>query len=374
MNRAVKLLPWLAGAALVGGSLFGVTTLIQAEGEPTPGTKPAAAATAGSVTVLGTVASDPNTSPVGPPAVAAIVSVTKVFVQDGQEVNVGDKLVQFDDSVVVPKLAEATAAIDGANALVEKARAQVEIHQKKIEGQKILIETARREIDRAETSLELGKRNALKLLQTNPYNGQPYTEEQRQQLLNDNQELRQAASTLAISRSKLAGEEKTLEGLLLVPVGADVRAAESQVATATAKLAEARAGVAAHTVTAQMKGTVEQVFAAPGMSYGPGTRVPLLYLVPAGKRVVRAEVEAEFVSKVADKAGKPVTVVDANNFALKYPGTVRRVGTAFFPKRSQADGLALTVVKVVEVIIDLGDPPAGTPPLLVGQPVRVTFQ
>ena len=374
MNRAVKLLPWLAGVALVVGSLFGVTKLIQAEGEPQPSAKPAATATAGSVTVLGTVASDPNTSPVGPPAVAAIVSVTQVFVHDGQEVKPGDKLVQFDDSVVAPNLAVAEAAIAGANVLVEKAHAAVEIHQKKIDVQKIAIETARREIDRSETSLELGKRNALKLLQTNPYNGQPYTEDQRQQLLNDNQELRQAASTLAVAKSKLAGEEKTLEGLMLVPIGADVRAAESQVATARAKLAEAQAGVAAHTVTAKMQGTVEQVFAAPGMSYGPGTRVPLLYLVPSGKRIVRAEVEAEFVSKVADKTGKPVTVVDANNFELKYAGTVRRVGTAFFPKRSQADGMALTVVKVVEVIIDLGDPPSGTPPLLVGQPVRVTFQ
>ena len=99
-----------------------------------------------------------------------------------------------------------------------------------------------------------------------------------------------------------------------------------------------------------------------------------LHLVPAGKRIIRAEVEAEFVARVANTAGKQVTILDANDFSLRYPGVVRLVGTAFHPKRSQVDGLALHPVQVVECVVDIPDPaPSGRPALRVGQPVRVTF-
>lgn len=372
MNRTLSILPWLAGVVLVGGSLLGATRLLPAAGEQ-PEVPPAAKTNTGAVTALGTVASDPGASPVGPPAVAAMVSVAQVFVQDGQAVEVGDKLVQFDDSLATPKVPQAQAELDIARELVGQAEAQMAIHKKKIEGQQVAIQTAETEIARAESSLEIGRRNALALLVTNPYSGQRYTEAEQQAKLRDNLDLRKGESDVNVARSKLLGEKITLEALSLAPVEADLRAAKFKVARLEATVSEARAAVAAHTVTARLKGVVEQVFAAPGMSYGPATRVPLLYLVPAGRRVVRAEVEAEFVARVSEKAGGAVTVVDANNFALAYPGTVRRVGGAFFPKRSQADGLALTVVKVIEVIIDLGETPKGTPPLLVGQPVRVTF-
>ena len=374
MNRKLQILPWLAGAALVGVSLLGATKLISAEGEsgsnPPPNPAPA-----GAVTALGTVASDPSESPVGPPAVAGIVNVSKVYVHDGQEVNAGDKLVQFDDSLVLPKVIQAKAGLAQAFEKSAQAEAQIKLHQIKIQGQELMIQTAKKEIARSQTSLELGRDTARRLAKTYTLpSGQPYSEAQQQAAVDDNLELRKAESELALARAKLAGEQKTLEGLKLVPVESQLREAQDAVAQYQGVLAEAEAAVAAYAVTARLKGAVEQVFAAPGMTYGPSTRVPLLYLVPTGKRIVRAEVEAEFVARVADKTGRPVTVVDANNFSLKYPGTVRRVGSAFFPKRSQADGFSLNTVKVVECIIDLGDTPAGTPPLLVGQPVRVTFQ
>jgi hypothetical protein len=111
------------------------------------------------------------------------------------------------------------------------------------------------------------------------------------------------------------------------------------------------------------------------MTYGPSSRSPVLILVPAGKRVVRAEVQAEFAYKMAGAEGKKVTVYDDTNFALTYPGTVRWVATAFLPKRSSDALLSVNPSRVLEVLIDVADPaPAGKAPLRVGQPVRVAFE
>ena len=102
---------------------------------------------------------------------------------------------------------------------------------------------------------------------------------------------------------------------------------------------------------------------------------PVLILVPAGKRIVRAEVQAEFAYKVADTVSKKVTVFDDTNFALTYEGTVRRVATSYLPRRAADVALTVSPTKILEVEIEIADPaPPGKPPLRVGQPVRVSFE
>ena len=116
------------------------------------------------------------------------------------------------------------------------------------------------------------------------------------------------------------------------------------------------------------------VHAAPGMTFGPSTRTPVLWLLPSGKRVVRAEVEAEFAYKIAEKEGRKVTIYDGSNFTLVYEGTLRRISTGYLPKRSQVDSLTVNPTKVLECTIEVTDPtPPGKPPLRIGQPVRVSF-
>jgi len=69
-----------------------------------------------------------------------------------------------------------------------------------------------------------------------------------------------------------------------------------------------------------------------------GTRVAALWLIPAGPRVVRAEVEAEFARRVGpDIQGKTVTIYDHTDAGLTYTGTVRRPGTMFLPRRGNTD-------------------------------------
>ncbi len=377
MTRLIRLVPWALGVCVVGASLLGAKWLLQSDAPPAGAGPAAAPAAAGAVTVLGTVASDPPDAAVGPPAVAALVTVAEVFVTEGQAVKVGDKLVQFDDALAKPKVAQAEAELLAAREDVVKAGVQKLVHPIQVAVQELTIRTADEEVKRAEGSLEIGRRDFERLITapaTNPRTRQQFTEPEREAERRDNLELRKGESDVNVLRAKAAGERKKLEGLVLTPVDADVRAAAAKVARLVATVAEANAAVDAHLLKARTAGVVEQVFAVPGMTYGPASRTPVLHLVPAGKRVIRAEVEAEFVARVANSAGKAVTILDANDFSLKYPGVVRLIGTAFHPKRSQADGLALNPVQVLECVIDVPDPsPAGKPPLRVGQPVRVSF-
>src|SRR5262249_37588020 len=98
-------------------------------------------------------------------------------------------------------------------------------------------------------------------------------------------------------------------------------------------------------------------------------------LIPSGPRIVRAEVEAEFVHRIGpDKKGKEVTIADHFDGKLTYKGVVREIGTAFIQKRNAGDGFGMNDTRILEVVVDATDPnPPGKPSLKVGQKVRVNF-
>jgi multidrug resistance efflux pump len=205
--------------------------------------------------------------------------------------------------------------------------------------------------------------------------GQPLTEAEKDKRRQDNLELFAAETNVTALRNRVEAERLGVKALDADPVEANVTAAEGEAAAARGLVAEAEAAADACLIRARVAGTVEQLDAAPGASYGPANRTPLLLLVPSGGRVVRAEVDPEFAYRIDGKVGAAVTVTDFTNTALTYKGVVRRVGKAFVPKPSAAGGLAgLDPPKALICVIDLPDPaPAGKPPLRVNQPVRVVF-
>jgi hypothetical protein len=111
-----------------------------------------------------------------------------------------------------------------------------------------------------------------------------------------------------------------------------------------------------------------------GTTLGISSRDPALWLVPAGTRIVRGEIEAEFAHRVGDGLkGKEVTIADHTDPKLTYKGKVLRISDTFLPKRS-SDGLLGNDTRVLEVRIEVVDAaPAGIPPLRVGQRVRVNL-
>ena len=142
-----------------------------------------------------------------------------------------------------------------------------------------------------------------------------------------------------------------------------------------AQLAKAQAVVDLCVVRAKLPGTIEQVSIGHGSTIGVGTRAPALWLIPAGTRVVRAEVEADFAHRVGpDLQGKTVTISDHTDAKLTYTGVVRRIPPVFMLKRGNAENFPGSDTRVLEAVIDVSDPaPAGKPPLRVGQRVRVNL-
>lgn len=373
MNR-LKALPWMLGVCLLAISLVAAKSLVQTDSAKPD--KPAPPAPHNGTIALGTVDSDPGPVRVGPPGIPGMqVVVSKVSVKDGDEVAEGAPLVQFDDSAIQPKLKQAKAELTAAVQDKVSAEAAKQVHTVNLARQDANITATKEQLERAKKGLDIGRQLFEAELNLPDSNGQQLTEAKKQKRRNENLELLRGEGLVAELTARLADEEKKLDALKLNPVDADIARAAAQIEACNGKILEAQAYIDACLVKARSAGVVEQVYAAAGMTFGPSTREPLMRLIPAGKRVVRAEVEAEFAFKVADKIGKKAVIYDANNFALTYAGTLVRVPSAFLPKRTAADVLTIAPSLVLECLIEVTDPaPSGKPPLRVGQPVRVAIQ
>lgn len=385
-RRAV---PWVLGVSLLaatlvvvgsGGRLLRSNDASPGAGDGGPKRNPAPPPVTGGTTFIGTVDSEPSPAHVGPPAVSALATVKEVKVTEGRDVKPGDPLVQFDDAIFKAKLEEAQAELGAARLDVKKAEVAKKNHGIQVSRQEAAVKVAEDMQKLAQDTYDIALRQndeALRILKITEKDGttRPLTAEEKAQRTRENFDLRKLEATVLEAKAKAADAKKLLTSLELDPVDIQLEQAAAKVCRLQATVKEAQAAVDACLVKADSAGVVEELAATPGMTFGPATRVPVLVLVPSGKRIVRAEVEAEFAAKVAGTEGKKVTITDHHKFDLTYEGVVRRVGTAFLPKRSADSALNLNPTKVLEVLVDVPDPtPPGRPPLRVGQPVRVTFQ
>lgn len=382
MSRATQLktIPWVVGVCMLVALVAGADKLLHPD-DPSSAA-PAAPAKAtptldGGVIVLGTADSDPPPTLVGPPALAALASVQKVLVKEGDEVKPGDPLVQFDDRIPQAKKKEAEAELAAAQQDAARAELAKQTNAITRSRQENAVKAARDDQTEAENAYKIVSNDVDKGLNIgDPLSGNKYTPEQKAQKRLEDLNLRKAALLAAQAKSKVVEEELKLQATDLLPADAETLAkqAAAKVDRLKATVEEAAAAVDECVVRARVGGVVEQVVVTPGVTIGPATRGPLMWIIPTGGRVVRAEVEAEFAAKIADKVNKKVTVYDHSNFGLTYDGVVRRITTAYLAKRSAADSLVGSQSRVLECLIDVPDPaPPGKPPLRVGQPVRVSF-
>ncbi|OWK37719.1 HlyD family secretion protein [Fimbriiglobus ruber] len=382
-NRT-RALPWVIGVSLLAFTAIGANKLLHpadAPGGPGAPPRPPVPATEGGVVLLGTVDSVPGPIRFGPPGVMMLATVKQVLVKEGDEVKENSALVQFDDAVYQAKLKQARAGLEQATQGLKKAETDGKEYPIKVARQKDALKLAQDRLEFGEKSLGIATEKFDRALpKTNPRTGVDFTPTEREQELTRQREedpdLRQLKGMLLSLRTSVEDEQNKVKELDLISPEVGVRVAKAKVEEMAAQISEAQAAVDACLirVPANLGGVIEQVFAAPGMTFGPSSREPVLVLVPHGKRIVRAEVEAEFAFKVTDKVGKKVVVYDANNFALTYDGVVTRIPGAYLPKRSSFDAFVPSTSKVIECIVEITDPaPAGKPPLLVGQPVRVSI-
>jgi multidrug resistance efflux pump len=358
---------YLLGAALGVGTLVGVWALTpgrgtaQADGPKTP-------ARAGGPVVMGTVDSDPPPVPYGLPPVIQSGTVAKVFVRDGQDVKAGDDLYQFDTSLLQRKLDQAVVTVAQAKNEVDLAKEAKKQHTSKIAVAEQAVKAAGEKEATAASLYNLIKANVEKGLKSA---GIP--EAEWPDKLKNNPDLFKARADWIDAKNLKERLQAELDSLKTSNVDLIVKKAEIAVELSEKVRAEAQTAVDLCTVKAKTAGTVEQVKISAGATMGVGTRDPALWLVPAGPRVVRAEIEAEFAHRVsADLKGKEVTIMDHTDQKLTYKGTVRQIGGTFLPKRSE--GFLPNETRVIEAVVEVSDPaPPGKPPLRVGQRVRVNL-
>ncbi len=359
------------GLALGIGSLIGARQLTSAGGSASakPDIAPAPRVVGGPV-VLGLVDTDPPPVAYGLPPVLQSGTVTKVHVKDGDEVQTGKELYEFDATTQKADVKLAGTAVDYAKTKVKEAETGRTQHAESLKVAELMVKGAEQKVDVTAEGYRLANSSLERYYRTEKIPEADWAERKKSEsaLYQANAAWIAATSELSIAKAK-NNQLKTADPEIKVD---EAKAAVEQ---ANAQLAKAQAVVDLCVVRAKLPGTIEQVSIGAGSTIGVGTRAPALWLIPAGTRVVRAEVEADFAHRVGpDIQGKTVTISDHTDAKLTYTGVVRRIPPVFMLKRGNAENFPGSDTRVLEAVIDVSDPaPAGKPPLRVGQRVRVNL-
>lgn len=364
---------YVLGVVLVIGSLVGGRALTAGSGqggEPKTANPAQAPARTGGPIVLGTVDSEPSPVSYLLPPVLPSGTVETVYVKGGQQVKAEDPLYKFDTSLQERELAKAKAAVEVAQSKVGEAEEGVKRHAMQIKRMEEVVAAAKTKEDMQAALFRLVKSNLESFYKTQAI---PEAEWPSKLLTEDKLYTVQVAYASAKIDVKM--REIELTELKAANPQVMVKQAEAGVRLAEEEMKKAKEVVDLCTIRAKTAGTIERVMIGQGSTLGVGTREPALWLVPAGPRIVRAEIEAEFAHRVgAELEGKEVTVYDNSDPRLTYKGVVRTVGGTFLPKRSAGGNLLGNDTTVLEAVVVVADPaPPGKPPLRVNQRVRVSL-
>ena len=374
---------YAVGGGLLVGSLLGARLLTVGSGTvaATPPAAPTNGKDGSGPVVLGYADSNPSPVGFGLSPVLQSGEIVKMYVTAGQEVKVreyklfggkcsiGDPLYKFNSQMLDAKLVDAQLAVDQARAGLRGARAKEQAHKASIDVQKLKLDAAKLNVDRTQTGYHLYER-----LQRENLTKQYGAERAKELLANDTELFKLETAYLKAVVDKNT-EDLALKVMETLDIGAEVAIAEARIRQAEALVDEARSAVEMCTVRTKVSGTIERVNFSPGDPIGISTRTPVVILVPAGPRIIRAEIEADFAHRVGrDKIGKEVVIHDNTDPKITYKGRVERIGDTFLQKRGNSESLAPSDTRVIEATIIVSDAnPPGVPPLRVGQKVRVNF-
>lgn len=153
-------------------------------------------------------------------------------------------------------------------------------------------------------------------------------------------------------------------------LGAEISVTEAQLRTAEARKSAAAFEVEQRTIRAPVDGWIVRRMARPGDGASTLNVTTLFWFVPDTPRIVRAEVEEQFVGGL--KVGMTAEIVPEADESKVFRGKVVRIGQVHGPKRPVAyDPKERADVRVVESVLALAD---ADRELLLGQRVMVKFK
>jgi len=339
--------PWLVAAALVlialgvvGFGRLSFPAWLFAEAEPAGSAVPLEPECLGRVDVEGGVR---DLAPVRGGRVA------ELLVKEGEDVSAGTVLLRLDEEPARLQILQAQAGRDAALTQLALAEEAARLHPGRIAAAEALWDGSSRRVAAAKEGLRLKERMHA------------------QRLISD-EELAAATEEVRALEAVARAEEKKLQGLREQNPALQVAQAQAEVGRAKALLAEPEYARTRCVLVAPGDGTVLRVLTGVGEVVAPET--PVLQFAPAGPRIVRAEVEQEFLHRI--KPGQAVVIKDEIRPELSWPGRVQRVGDWFAPQPAlPRQPPRFADVATVECEITF-DPPA--PPLRIGHRVTVLFR
>lgn len=235
--------------------------------------------------------------------------ITKVYVQDNQEVKKGDTLFTIDNKDYIVKLADARAALVAAEATYAASKADVGSSQANIsvsdanfkstsgtiESAKIRLDLAKKDFDRYSN---LYKNRSITTQQFEQAQAKKLDAESQLQVLQEQQKASQYQKSFVAAKSNVSGKQTEV--------------AEANINRAKAVVDAAELNMSYTAVTAQIDGQVSKINAQPGQFVQPGQS--LFYIINNSEVWVIANFKETQLSKMV--VGQKVTLkVDA------YPDT-----------------------------------------------------
>jgi multidrug resistance efflux pump len=328
------------------------------------------------VVVFGTVDVDngPGLIPIFPENFPQPSLVKKVLAKEGQDVKLGDALLEFDSELADIKVREAREGLAKANATLKEAEASLDQAIKNDKAQDILKEAQRIALDGKKKELE-----AVKIELKEKLDKFDKLKDKTGILIEP--ELFAADSKRQAAQRALAAEERKLDAFDLSastpffipkPVAVHkVAEAKAAVALQDAQLSEALYGKKLMTLTARADGKIVRSLATDGMTFGAHTRQPAFWLQPKAAIIVRTEVDQEFASRISP--GQDARIEDDGNKDATWRGKVIRIPDVYMPKRSSnslPEGVGLNETRVLECIVSVESADTSYP-IRVGQRVKV---
>jgi multidrug resistance efflux pump len=277
--------------------------------------------------------------------------VQEVKVAEGQSVKKGAVLVQLDDSLAKLLRDQAQADRDAAAAQEREVTNLTKQKEYKIAQQNAAIKAMESRLAAAEKAWQR-KEELFKANQLN------------------RTEVDAAHDLVREANSLLEAEKDKLSELNLLNPEAGIARAKADVAAKDARLKQAELSIKECKLLAPQDGLVLRVLIGKGDVLGTQPKQPAILFCPDEERIIRAEVEQEFASRVKEKT--VATIQDDTTTSDKWYGKVERISDWYTHRRSiLQEPFQFNDVRTLECIIRLDKPTAEQKPLRIGQRVRV---
>jgi len=278
--------------------------------------------------------------------------VVEVNVKEGDSVKKGAILLKIDDRQARAQVKEAEGAVAMARGLLDKALAARDIHKKGVEALEAAVKIAELDVTRAEIV---------------------FKEEERLKQQSQGSPLKYSVAKADFEKAQEAVQAKKKEVEALKArkqeIEAEIHQAQGVLEAREAALERARLAVEEHSLKAPVDGTILRLSVSVGDLMTAQPRQPAIQFCPNTPRIIRAEVEQEYASRV--KVGQVVQVQDDARWnAQQWKGKVRSISDWYTQRRSQLhEPRQFNDVRTLECIIEL-EPGHD---LKIGQRVRVRF-